>query len=114
MRIQGKAHFFRASENILVQQYGAQPIIGIPIFTRIGFQGNPFHLLKSLLIKCMHPPVMGDMFFQHLHLAATNTRTDIAHPVIVTDFLMLVIGERLTRLGSIEHGLLLCQLVRDN
>ena len=114
MRIQGKAHFFRASENILVQQYGAQPIVGIPSLARIGFQEYPLYLLKSLLIKCMHPTVVGDMFLQYLHLAATNTRTDITHPVIVTDFLMLVIGERLTCLGSIEHGLLLCQLVRDD
>ena len=49
---------------------------------------------------------MLDMRIQNSHLAATDTRTNIRHTIIVTDSRMLIIRIRITSLRSIPHNLI--------
>ena len=54
------------------------------------------------------------VLIHHRHLAATDTRTNVTHPIIIAYTLMLVVGIGLTGLGSIEHYLTLGLFIRSN
>ena len=47
--------------------------------------------------------VMGYMRIEHCHLSTTDTRTHIAHAVVITDGRMLVIRISIARLRGIPH-----------
>ena len=58
--------------------------------------------------------MMSHMSISHRHLTTPNTRTNIRHPVIIPDPLMLVIRISLPSLRSVEHDLPLSLPVRTN
>ena len=57
--------------------------------------------------------MVGDVRVEDGHLPPPYPGADVAHAVVVADFLVLVIGERLACLRRIEHRFLLGLLVRD-
>ena len=59
-------------------------------------------------------PVVGDVLVEHRHLSPTDTRTDIAHAIVVTDLLMLIIRVTLARLCRIEHHIIARFLIRTD
>lgn len=59
----------------------------------------------------MYMTMMGYMFIDNRHLPA-HTGTNIAHTIIITDILMLVIWERFTSLSGIHR--LLGVFIRHN
>ena len=58
--------------------------------------------------------MMSHMSVSHRHLTTPDTRTNIRHPVIISDPLMLVIRISLPSLRSVEHDLPLSLPVRTN
>ena len=58
--------------------------------------------------------MMSHMSVSHRHLPTPDTRTNIRHPVIIPDPLMLVIRISLPSLRSVEHDLPLSLLIRTN
>jgi len=58
--------------------------------------------------------MMSHMSISHRHLTTPDTRTNIRHPIIIPDPLMLVIRISLPSLRSVEHDLLLSLPVRTN
>ena len=57
---------------------------------------------------------MINMLLKHRHLSSSDTGTDIAHPVVIADMLMLIVRISLTCLSGIIHNLLLgCRIRTD-
>ena len=54
------------------------------------------------------------VFIHYCHLTATDSGTNVTHPIIIAYTFMLVVGIGLTGLGSIEHNLFLRLLIRAN
>ena len=57
-------------------------------------------------------PVVGQVLVEDGHLTAANACTDVAHAVVIANFLVQIIRHGLTGLGCVEHDLLLGHLIR--
>ena len=65
---------------------------------------NTFHILQQFLIQCLNMLVVGNMRICNSHLPTTNTGTNVAHTIIITDSRMLIVRISITSLGSIPHN----------
>ena len=62
------------------------------------------NLSQQLFIHLLHMLVMGNVVISHRHLSTTYTCADIAHPVVVTNLLVLVVGIAFTVLRDVHHN----------
>ena len=97
----------------LIQQDGRQPEVRLHTLHFV-MERNTLHISKSLLVHLCYMTMMTDMIFHHRHLSTAYAGTNITHPVIIADSLMLIIRISLTSLSSIPHNLLLGRHVRTN
>ena len=55
--------------------------------------------------------MMSNMLIENCHLTTTDTRTDIAHAIVIAYLLMLIVRITLTSLCSIEHHIVAGSLI---
>ena len=99
---------------IPVKQYRVQPIVAVVASGRILMKRDSLHISQQLTIQTAQILMVRYVLIHHRHLAATDTCTNVTHPIIIAYTLMLVVGIGLTGLGSIEHNLFLRLLIRAN
>ena len=70
-------------------------------------KSDPAHPLEQLPVKSLNMSMVCNMRIDNGHLPPADTGADIAHPVVVTNMFVLVIGVGFTCLRSIKENLLL-------
>lgn len=82
---------------------GAKPEIGVEFRGGILMESQAGDVGEQFGISLLHPPMVVDTAVDNLHLGPTDTRTEVGHSVIVSDFLMLIIRISLAGLRGIPH-----------
>ena len=75
---------------------------------------DSLHIGQQLTIQTAQMLMVCYVLIHHRHLAATDTRTNVTHAIVIAYLLMLIIRISLTCLCGIEHNLLLCLRIRTN
>ena len=75
-----------------VERDGAKPKIGVEPRGWILVEGNAPDIGKQIAIKGLDMVVVIDVLLKDGHLSSPDTGANIAHAVVVADFLVLVIG----------------------
>ena len=88
---------------VLVKHNGAEPVVAVAVGVGIGMEGDALHIAEGLGITPGNAVMVGDMVVENRHLATPNAGTDVAHAVVVTNLLVVIIGIGLTRLRGVEH-----------
>ena len=99
---------------MLVKSDGVKPEVAPHAVICLVVECYTVNILKSLSVYISYMSVMLNMFFQHCHLSAAYSCTDIAHPVVEAYLRVLIIGVRLSCLRSKVHYVALGVVVRTN
>ena len=92
-----------------------QPVIRVKIPSfRLAHHLHPLHPVQQLHVQIMNLPPAGNVLLQHEHLAPPDPRAYITHPVIITDFLVLVMRGLLPRLRGVKQRPFCSFLARAN
>ena len=75
---------------------------------------DSLHISQQLTIQTAQMLMVCYVLIHHRHLAATDTGTNVTHPIVIAYTLVLVVGIGLTGLGGIEHNLFLDILIWAN
>ena len=75
-----------------VNCYSIEPEIGIVTLIGIAVNLNTFDIFQQFLVELEHMLMMVDMVVHNGHLSATDAGADVAHAVVVSDSLVLVVG----------------------
>ena len=87
------------AHGVFVDNQAAEPEIRFAVGFVVGvhLHGQAF---QALLVAHVDGLFLGDVFFEVGHLAADDSRDDVAHAVVVADFLVLVPRGGLAALGA--------------
>ena len=100
MNVQGlgfAAHLL--THGILVDDQAAEPKVRFAVFSIVGVHLHR-ESLQAFLVTHIDGLFLGDVLFEVGHLAAYHTSDDVAHSVVVADFLVLVPRGGLAALGA--------------
>ncbi len=67
--------------------------------------GNSNTSSQQLLIQLLNMLMMRNMIINHSHLSTAYTSTNVTHPVVIPNLLMLIVRITLPILSSIHHNL---------
>ena len=90
-----------------IERDGAKPEITVITLRGTFVKSDPAHPLEQLPVKSLNMSMVCNMRIDNGHLPPADTGADIAHPVVVTNMFVLVIGVGFTCLRSIKENLLL-------
>ena len=87
------------AHGVLVDDQAAEPEVRFAVFSIVGvhLHREPF---QAFLVAHVDGLFLGDVLFEVGHLAAYHTSDDVAHAVVVADFLVLVPRGSLAALGA--------------
>ena len=82
--------------NLGIYGHSAEPEVRVVAAVRITMHLDVRHILQHLLIQCLYVLVVCDMVVLHCHLTTADAGTYIAHTVVETCLLVLVVSDTIS------------------
>ena len=96
--------FVAGPRKLRINQNGGEPVIGVISIPWFSQKVYSIHLFQVLPVEKVIVPSLPDPLVNHLHLSTTHTGQKIAHPVVIPDLAVLVVGSTIPRLCCQKPG----------